>query len=50
MRLRKNEKEKKVKFTICVSPIFYQRMEDELIKKSRLIENLLKEYYEKKDL
>jgi hypothetical protein len=50
MRLRKNEGEKKIKFTICVNPKIYQRMEDEVIKKSRLIENLLKKYYEKKDL
>jgi hypothetical protein len=30
--------------------VIYQKMEDEMIKKSRLIETLLKEYYGKKDL
>jgi hypothetical protein len=40
----------KVKFTICVKPEVYNRMEKDLIKKSRLIEKLLEEYYEKKDL
>ena len=35
--------EKKVKFTICVKPEIYNRMEKDMIKKSRLIEKLLEE-------
>jgi hydroxymethylpyrimidine/phosphomethylpyrimidine kinase len=50
MKLRKKEEDKKVKFTICVDPVIYKKMEDEMIKKSRLIETLLKEHYGKKDL
>jgi len=50
MKLRKKEEDKKVKFTICVDPVIYQIMEDEMIKKSRLIETLLKEHYGKKKL
>ena len=50
MKLRKKEEDKKVKFTICVDPVIYQKMEDEMIKKSRLIEALLKEHYGKKSL
>jgi len=48
MKLRKKEEDKKVKFTICVDPVIHQKMEDEMIKKSRLIETLLKEHYGKK--
>lgn len=40
----------KVKITISVNPIIYNRMETELVNKSRLIENLLFNYYEKKDM
>ena len=42
--------EKKIKFTICVKPEIYNRMEKDMIKKSRLIEKLLEEYYGKKSL
>ncbi len=50
MNPKKKEEDKKVKFTICVDPTIYQKMENEMIKKSRLIETLLKEYYGKKSL
>ena len=50
MKLRKNEEEKKVKFTISIDPVIYKKMENEIIIKSRLIEILLKEYYETKSL
>lgn len=50
MKLRKKEKDKKVKFTICVDPVIYQKMEDAMIKKSRLIETLLKDYYGKESM
>ena len=43
--MRKLKEEKKVKFTICVKPEIYNRMEKDMIKKSRLIEKLLEEYY-----
>lgn len=47
MKSRKKEEDKKVKFTICVDPVIHQKMEDDMLKKSRLIETLLKEYYGK---
>jgi hypothetical protein len=50
MRKLKSKEDKKVKFTICVKPEIYLKMENEMIKKSRLIEKLLEEYYGKKDL
>lgn len=50
MRLKKEKEEKKVKFTICVDPLIYEKMETEMINKSRLIEKLLKEHYGKKSL
>jgi hypothetical protein len=50
MNPKKKEEDKKVKFTICVKPEIYNKMEKDLIKKSRLIENLLEVYYGKKDL
>ena len=50
MNPRKKEEDKKVKFGICVDPVIFQKMEDEMINKSRLIETLLKEHYGKKSL
>jgi hypothetical protein len=50
MNPRKKEEDKKVKFGICVDPLIYKKMEDEMINKSRLIETLLKEHYGKKSL
>lgn len=50
MKPRKKEEEKKVKFTISLDPKIFKRMEDEIINKSGLIEKLLREYYEKKDM
>lgn len=50
MKLKKKEEDKKVKFTICVDPLIYQKMQNAMIKKSRLIEKLLKEYYGKKNM
>ena len=47
MNPRKKEEDKKVKFGICVDPVIHQKMEDEMINKSRLIETLLKEHYGK---
>jgi hypothetical protein len=44
------KEEKKVKISITLSPELDKRMEDELTNKSRLIEKLLKNYYDNKNL
>lgn len=50
MRPILKEENKKVKITITLNPEINKRMENELTNKSKLIEKLLFEYYEKKDL
>lgn len=50
MKPRKKEEDKKIKFAISLDPKLFKRMEDEIINKSGLIEKLLKEYYDKKNL
>jgi metal-responsive CopG/Arc/MetJ family transcriptional regulator len=50
MKEIKKPEEKKVKISITLNPDLDKRMENELTNKSRLIEKLLREYYEKKDL
>ena len=50
MKELKKPEEKKVKISITLSPDLDKRMEDELTNKSRLIEKLLREYYENKNL
>jgi hypothetical protein len=50
MKVRKKDNEKKIKFTICIDPKIHKKMDEELINKSKLIEKLLKEFYDKKDL
>jgi hypothetical protein len=50
MNPKKKIEDKKIKFTICVDPIVFKKMECELTNKSKLIEKLLKEYYGKKNL
>ena len=50
MKELKKPEEKKVKISITLSPDLDKRMEDELTNKSRLIEKLLREYYENKDM
>jgi hypothetical protein len=49
-RPTKLEEDRKVKFGISLDPEIFDRMVKEKIKKSTLIEKLLKEYYGKKDL
>jgi hypothetical protein len=44
------KEEKKVKISITLSPELNKRMEGELTNKSRLIEKLLKNYYDNKNL
>jgi metal-responsive CopG/Arc/MetJ family transcriptional regulator len=50
MKELKKPEEKKVKISITLSPDLDKRMEDDLTNKSRLIEKLLREYYENKNL
>lgn len=50
MKLKKNEEDKKIKFAISLDPKLFNRMDNEMINKSRLIETLLKKYYGNKDL
>ncbi len=45
MRHKIEDKDKKVKLSITISPKINKKMEDNLINKSKLIEKLLKEYY-----
>jgi hypothetical protein len=47
---RKKEEDKKIKFAISIDPKLFKRMESDLTNKSRLIEKLVREYYEQKDL
>jgi hypothetical protein len=50
MKELKKLEEKKVKISITLSPDLNKQMEDKLTNKSRLIEKLLRKYYENKDL
>jgi hypothetical protein len=50
MKELKKPEEKKVKISITLSPDLNKQMEDKLTNKSRLIEKLLRKYYENKDL
>lgn len=50
MKKRKIIEEKKVKITITINPHINSLMEKKFINKSRLIEMLLIEYYDKKKL
>jgi hypothetical protein len=50
MKPRKKEEDKKIKFAISLDPKLFKKMDDEMINKSRLIENLIREYYGNKDL
>ena len=46
----KLEEDKKIKFGISLDRDLFDRMVKERVKKSTLLNKLLKEYYEKKDL
>ena len=46
----KLEEERKVKFGISLDRVLFDRMVKEKVKKSTLLNKLLKEYYDKKDL
>lgn len=45
-----NQEDKKIKFGISLSPKLYQRIKDDGHKVSTLIERLVREYYENKNL
>ena len=49
-RPKKQEKDCKVKFGISLDRDLFDRMIKEKVKKSTLLNKLLKEYYENKDL
>ena len=49
-RLKKNKEEKKVKVSISLDRILYYKIKEEKIMVSRIIENLVREYYGNKDL
>lgn len=50
MRKIKKEEEKRVKLSITVLPELNKKMERDTVNKSKLIEKLLIEYYDKKSL
>lgn len=50
MKPRKKDEDKKIKFAISLDPKLFKIMDKEMINKSRLIENLIREYYGNKDL
>jgi hypothetical protein len=43
----KNEKDKKVKYGISIDKYLFEQMKKENVSVSKLIQNLVKEYYEK---
>lgn len=49
-RKSKKIEDKKIKFGISLDPLIFNQMVSEKIKKSTLIEKLLKEYYAKKNM
>lgn len=49
-RKMKLREDRKVKFGISLDPILFNRMVREKINKSSLLEKLLKQYYENKDM
>lgn len=46
MRQIKKEDEKKIKISISIDRVLNHRMENDMINKSKLIDNLLKKYYD----
>jgi hypothetical protein len=45
MRQKIDDKDKKIKISITISPKINKKLEDNIINKSKLIEKLLTEYY-----
>jgi hypothetical protein len=48
-RPKKDEKDKKVKYGISIDRYFFDKMKEENISISKFIQNLVKDYYEKKN-
>jgi hypothetical protein len=49
-RPKKEDKDKKVKYGISIDRYLFDKMKEEDISISKFIQNLVKEYYEKKSL
>ena len=49
-RHKKNKEEKKVKVSISIDRFLYNKIKEEKIMPSRIIEKLVRKYYENKDL
>lgn len=46
----KNKNEHRVKFGISIDPKLFYMLSNEILSKSKFIEKLIKEYYEKKNI
>ena len=46
----KNEKDKKVKYGISIDKYLFEKMKKENVSVSKFIQNIVKEYYEKKNV
>ena len=46
----KDEKDKKVKYGISIDRYLFDKMKKEKVSVSKFIQNLVKEYYEKKEI
>lgn len=49
-RPKKEEKDKKVKYGISIDRYLFDKMKNEEVSVSNFIQNLIKEYYEKKEI
>lgn len=49
-RPKKNEENKKVKYGISIDRYLFDKMKKEKVSVSKFIQNLVKEYYEKKEI
>jgi hypothetical protein len=49
-RSKKNDKDKKVKYGISIDRFLFDKMKNEEVSVSKFIQNLVKDYYEKKNL
>lgn len=49
-RTKKTEEEKKIKISITLDRILYKQIKEDKIIPSRIIESLIRKYYEDKDL
>jgi hypothetical protein len=49
-RPKKNDKDKKVKYGISIDRFLFDKMKNEEVSVSKFIQNLVKDYYEKKNI